>query len=47
MPVIFLNNLEKLELKGILLKQGVKEYLIKGKTGLDELEQKIKSYLEA
>ncbi len=45
-PVIVLTNLDKPELKDMLLKRGVKEYLIKGSMSLDELQMKVLSYLE-
>jgi DNA-binding response OmpR family regulator len=45
-PVIVLTNLEKPELKRILLSQGVKEYLIKGSITLDDLYLKAMGYLE-
>ena len=43
---IALTNLEKPELKQMLMEQGVKEYLIKGSLNLDELYQKVLAYLE-
>lgn len=45
-PVIVLTNLDKPELKDMLMRQGVKEFLIKGKLSLDELYDKVVSYLE-
>lgn len=45
-PVIILTNLDKPELKQMLLKQGVKEYLIKGSLDLDDLYNKVAGYLE-
>lgn len=45
-PVIVLTNLDKPELKQMLLSQGVKEYLIKGSMTLDDLYNKVVSYLE-
>ncbi len=45
-PVIVLTNLDKPELKQMLLSQGVKEYLIKGSMTLDDLYNKVLSYLE-
>lgn len=45
-PVIVLTNLDKPDLKEVMLKQGVKEYLIKGKISLDELYEKVMGYLE-
>ncbi len=45
-PVIVLTNLDKPELKQMLLAQGVKEYLIKGSMTLDDLYNKVLSYLE-
>ncbi|HVY68254.1 MAG TPA: response regulator [Patescibacteria group bacterium] len=45
-PVIVLTNLDKPELKQMLLDQGVKEYLIKGSLTLDDLYGKVRSYLE-
>ena len=44
--VLVLTNLEKPELKKMLLAQGVKEYLIKGSLSLDELYEKVLGYLE-
>lgn len=45
-PVLILTNLDKPELKAILLAQGVKEYIIKGSLSLDELYEKVLGYLE-
>ena len=45
-PVIILTNLDKPELKQMLLGQGVKEYWIKGSMSMDELYQKVMGYLE-
>ena len=45
-PVIVLTNLDKPELKQMLLAQGVKEYLIKGSMTLDDLYDKVLGYLE-
>ena len=45
-PVIVLTNLDKPELKHLLLGQGVKEYLIKGSITLDDLYNKVLGYLE-
>ena len=45
-PVIVLTNLDKPELKQMLLSQGVKEYLIKGSMTLDDLYNKVLGYLE-
>lgn len=45
-PIIVLTNLDKPELKGMLLAQGVKEYLIKGSMTLDDLYTKVQGYLE-
>ena len=46
-PVIILTNLDKPELKNMLLSQGrVKEYLIKGSLDLDDLVKKVWGYLE-
>ena len=45
--VIALTNLDKPELRDMLLKQGrIKEYLIKGSLNLDDLNKKVWSYLE-
>lgn len=44
--VIVLTNLDKPELKQMLLAQGVKEYLIKGSMTLDDLYNKVLGYLE-
>lgn len=45
-PVIVLTNMDKPEIKNLLLSQGVKEYLIKGSLSLDEIYKKVFSYLE-
>lgn len=45
-PVVVLTNLDKPELKQMLLAQGVKEYIIKGSLSLDELYEKVLGYLE-
>ncbi|MBI3232392.1 MAG: response regulator [Candidatus Doudnabacteria bacterium] len=45
-PVLVLTNLDKPELKQMLLTQGVKEYIIKGSLSLDELYDKVLGYLE-
>ncbi len=46
-PVIVLTNLDKPELKEMLLSRGViKEYLTKGSLDLDELHRKVWSYVE-
>ncbi len=45
-PVIVLTNMDKPEIKSLLLSQGVKEYLIKGSLSLDEIYKKVFSYLE-
>jgi len=45
-PVLVLTNLDKPELKQALLEQGVKEYIIKGSISLDDLYNKVVSYLE-
>jgi DNA-binding response OmpR family regulator len=45
-PVLVLTNLDKPELKQMLLAQGVKEYLIKGSLNMDELYSKVLGYLE-
>ena len=46
-PVIALTNLDKPELRDMLLKQGrIKEYLIKGTLNLDQLYKTVWSYLE-
>lgn len=46
-PVIVLTNMDKPELKQMLLGQGsIKEYLIKGNLNLDELHKIVWSYLE-
>jgi chemosensory pili system protein ChpA (sensor histidine kinase/response regulator) len=45
-PILIMTNLEKPELKKILLAQGIKEYLIKGETSLDDLYNKVMGYLE-
>jgi CheY-like chemotaxis protein len=45
-PVMALTNLDKPELKQMLLSQGVKEYWIKGSMSMDELYTKVMGYLE-
>lgn len=45
-PLLVLTNLDKPELRDMLLSRGVKEYLIKGSMSLDELHKKVMSYLE-
>lgn len=45
-PILVLTNLDKPELKQMLLAQGVKEYLIKGKMSLDDIFEKVTGYLE-
>ncbi len=45
-PVLVLTNLDKPELRQLLLSQGVKEYIVKGSLSLDALHQKVLSYLE-
>lgn len=45
-PVLALTNLDKPELKQMLLEQGVKEYWIKGSMSMDELYNKVMAYLE-
>ena len=46
-PVLILSNLDKPELKEMMLKeQGVKEYIIKGSITLDDLYDKVVGYLE-
>jgi DNA-binding response OmpR family regulator len=45
-PVLVLTNLDKPELKTMLLSQGIKEYVIKGSLSLDELYEKVVGYLE-
>jgi CheY-like chemotaxis protein len=46
-PVIVLTNLDKPELKDMLLSEGrIKEYLIKGSLNLDDLYKKVWEYLE-
>lgn len=45
-PVLVLTNMEKPELRQLMLSQGVKEYLIKGKISLDEIYKKVLGYLE-
>lgn len=45
-PVLALTNLDKPELKQMLLGQGVKEYWIKGSMSMDELHDKVMAYLE-
>lgn len=45
-PVIVITNLDKPELKEMLMAQGVKEYITKGSMSLDDLRSKVMSYLE-
>ncbi len=45
-PVIVLTNLDKPELRQLLLSEGVKEYIVKGSITLDELFEKVIGYLE-
>lgn len=45
-PVLILTNLDKPDLKEMLFAQGVKEYLIKGSMSLDDIYNKIISYLK-
>lgn len=45
-PVLVLTNLDKPELKQMLLSQGIKEYLIKGSMPLDDIYARVMSYLE-
>lgn len=45
-PVLVLTNLDKPELKQLLLSQGVKEYLIKGSMTLDDIYNRVMAYLE-
>ena len=45
-PILVLTNLDKPALKELLLSQGVKEYIIKGSIGLEELYKKVLGYLE-
>ena len=45
-PVLVLTNLDKPELRQMLLAQGVKEYIIKGSMALDDLYTKVLGYLE-
>lgn len=46
-PVLALTNLDKPELKQALLAQGtIKEYLTKGTLNMDELQEKVWSYLK-
>lgn len=44
--VLILTNLDKPELKEMLLAQGAREYIIKGSISLDELHEKVMGYLE-
>ena len=45
-PIVVLTNLDKPELRQLMLAQGVKEYLIKGSLSLDEIQKRVLSYLE-
>lgn len=45
-PVLVLTNMDKPELKEIMLGQGVKEYLIKGSMPLEDIRAKVMAYLE-
>ena len=44
-PVLVLTNLDKPELRELMRKQGVKEYIIKGNASLDEIYMKVAAYL--
>ena len=44
--VLILTNLDKPELREMLLAQGVKEYIIKGSLSLDELYEKVLGYVQ-
>lgn len=46
-PVLIVTNVDDEQIKSSVLKQGVKEYLIKGSTGLDVITAKVKSYFKA
>ena len=45
-PVLVVTNMDKPELKQMLLERGVKEYIIKGSLTLEELRDKVMGYLE-
>lgn len=45
-PIVVLTNLDKPELKDILLAQGIRDYIIKGSLDLDQLYERILGYLE-
>ncbi len=45
-PVLVLTNMDKPELRRVLLSRGVKEYIIKGSISLDDLYKKVVGYLE-
>lgn len=45
-PIIVLTNLDKPELRQMLMAQGIKEYLIKGSMTLDDIYDKVLGYLE-
>lgn len=45
-PVLILTNMDKPELKQMMLEQGVKEYLIKGTISLDDIYSKAMGYME-
>ena len=45
-PVIVITNLDKPELKQMMLQQGVKEFIPKGSMSLDDLRAKVMGYLE-
>lgn len=46
-PVIILTNLDKPELRNLLLSEGVTEYIVKGSISLDELYEKVNKYLKS
>lgn len=45
-PILVLTNLDQPEMKNLLLSQGVKEYIVKGTLTLDQIYDKVMSYLE-
>jgi DNA-binding response OmpR family regulator len=44
--VLVLTNLDKPDLQHIILAQGAKEYMVKGKISLDEVYERVMGYLE-
>ena len=45
-PVIVITNLDKPELRELMMQQGVKEFIPKGSLSLDQIHLKVMGYLE-